>query len=269
MIIVNIPETDTREAIMIQKTNMTIDVYLRNAGLKSVRTTNRKDFIPLKNSPVLSFSEALDAATSPGTSESSEKNKGLTISDYFKQAIPRGSTRRFQPPPLHSFSRDPVSMNTDGTSYGKHAASGSSSHDCSAESDAGDPPQTDSRTRIADSIEDAARKYNLPGKLIESVIQAESGFRVDAVSPAGAQGLMQLMPGTAKELGVDDPFDARQNIDGGAAYLRQMLDRFDGDVKLALAAYNAGPGTVEKYNGNVPYRETQNYIERVLKGMSA
>jgi soluble lytic murein transglycosylase-like protein len=80
---------------------------------------------------------------------------------------------------------------------------------------------------------------------------------------------MQLMPATAKELGVDDPFDVRQNINGGAGYLRQMLDRFGGDVRLALAAYNAGPGTVEKYNGKVPYRETQDYIERVLKRVSA
>lgn len=129
--------------------------------------------------------------------------------------------------------------------------------------------QPDNNVLIADSIKKAAGKYNLPAKLIESVIQAESNFRVDAVSPAGAQGLMQLMPGTAKELGVDDPFDVRQNIDGGSAYLRQMLNRFGGDVKLALAAYNAGPGTVEKYNGNVPYRETQAYIERVLNGVSA
>ena len=129
--------------------------------------------------------------------------------------------------------------------------------------------QPDNNVLIADSIREASRKYNLPGKLIEQVIQAESNFQVDAVSPAGAQGLMQLMPGTAKELGVDDPFDVRQNIGGGAAYLRQMLDRFNGDVKLALAAYNAGPGTVERYNGNVPYRETQNYIDRVLKRVSA
>ena len=127
----------------------------------------------------------------------------------------------------------------------------------------------DGKALIADSIKNAARRYNLPEKLIASVIQAESNFQVDAVSPAGAQGLMQLMPATAKELGVDDPFDVRQNIDGGAGYLRRMLDRFGGDVRLALAAYNAGPGTVEKYNGNVPYRETQNYIERVLKRVSA
>jgi soluble lytic murein transglycosylase-like protein len=135
--------------------------------------------------------------------------------------------------------------------------------------DAGAPAPLDGEALIADSIKSAARRYHLPEKLIASVIQAESNFQVDAVSPAGAQGLMQLMPATAKELGVDDPFDVRQNIDGGAGYLRRMLDRFGGDVRLALAAYNAGPGTVEKYKGNVPYRETQNYIDRVLKRVTA
>jgi soluble lytic murein transglycosylase-like protein len=121
------------------------------------------------------------------------------------------------------------------------------------------------RQKIEKSIQKAARKYNLSPELIRGVIQAESNFRVDAVSRAGAQGLMQLMPGTAKELGVTKPFDIEQNIDGGAHYLRKMLDRFGGDVKLALAAYNAGPGTVRKYAGKVPYPETIQYVDRVLR----
>jgi soluble lytic murein transglycosylase-like protein len=258
---------------MIQKTHMAIDAYLRNAGLKSVQTTNRKAFIPLKNSPVRSFSEALGSATSPGTSESNGKNKGLTISDYFKQAIPRASTDVFQTSTIGSNTLDPgrpdgfqpVSLSSRGGRMAAASAPLAGPTVAHAEVAA----QPDNNVLIADSIKKAAGKYNLPAKLIESVIQAESNFRVDAVSPAGAQGLMQLMPGTAKELGVDDPFDVHQNIDGGSAYLRQMLNRFGGDVKLALAAYNAGPGTVEKYNGNVPYRETQAYIERVLNGVSA
>ena len=121
------------------------------------------------------------------------------------------------------------------------------------------------RPQIDQSINEAAAKYGLPAGLIKGVIKAESDFQVRAVSSAGAQGLMQLMPGTAKELGVKNPFDIDQNIDGGTRYLKKMLGFFGGDVKLALAAYNAGPGTVSRYNGNVPYRETMLYVERVLK----
>jgi soluble lytic murein transglycosylase-like protein len=119
---------------------------------------------------------------------------------------------------------------------------------------------------IENSIRKAARRYNLPAALLRGIIRAESNFDAGAVSRAGAQGLMQLMPGTAKELGVDNPFDIEQNIDGGARYLKKMLDSFGGDIKLALAAYNAGPGAVEKYGGKVPpYQETEQYINRVLK----
>ncbi len=127
--------------------------------------------------------------------------------------------------------------------------------------------QSDSyeRHKIEKSIQNAAKKYNLSPGLIRGVIRAESNFQADAVSRAGARGLMQLMPATAKELGVTKPFDIDQNIDGGSRYLRKMLDSFDGDVKLALAAYNAGPGTVRKYGGNVPYQETIQYIDRVLR----
>lgn len=119
---------------------------------------------------------------------------------------------------------------------------------------------------IENSIQRAAAKYDLSPDLIRSIIRAESNFQPQAVSAAGAQGLMQLMPETAKELGVTRPFDVQQNIDGGSRYLRQMLDRFDGNLKLALAAYNAGPGAVEQYNGDVPFSETRQYVKRVLRG---
>ena len=118
---------------------------------------------------------------------------------------------------------------------------------------------------IQATIQKAAERFQLPHSLIEAVIKAESDFDARAVSPAGAQGLMQLMPATARELGVENPFDVQQNIFGGSRYLKQMLDRFDGDVKLALSAYNAGPGTVDRFNGEVPYAETRNYIKRVMK----
>lgn len=122
------------------------------------------------------------------------------------------------------------------------------------------------RQKIEASILKAAQKYDLPVNLIKSVIRAESNFQVKAVSHAGALGLMQLMPDTAKELGVKNPFNIAENIDGGSRYLRKMLDSFGGDLKLALAAYNAGPEAVIKYGGKVPpFRETQQYVQRVLR----
>jgi soluble lytic murein transglycosylase-like protein len=113
----------------------------------------------------------------------------------------------------------------------------------------------------------AAKKYSLPDSFVRSVMKAESGFQPNALSPKGAIGLMQLMPDTARELGVD-PRDPHQNADGGAQYLRELLARYESDpdqVLLALAAYNAGPGAVDRYHGVPPYRETREYILRVLK----
>jgi soluble lytic murein transglycosylase-like protein len=111
-------------------------------------------------------------------------------------------------------------------------------------------------------IAEASAKTGVSEALIRAVIAAESGFRPDAVSPAGARGLMQLMPGTARALGVTDLFDPRENILGGARYLEQQLTRF-GSVEKALAAYNAGPGAVQRYGDVPPFPETQRYVERV------
>ena len=116
-------------------------------------------------------------------------------------------------------------------------------------------------------FEAAAARYGVPIDLLKAVAKTESGFRVDATSQKGAMGVMQLMPGTARGLGVTDAYNPEQNIMGGAKYLSQMLTRFGGNVEYALAGYNAGPGAVDKYGGIPPYNETQNYVRTVTRYM--
>ena len=114
------------------------------------------------------------------------------------------------------------------------------------------------------TVATVAERYGLDPLLVIAVIEAESGFDRNAVSPMGALGLMQVMPSTAEQLGAEDPFDPAVNIALGCRYLRSLLDQFDGDLKLALAGYNAGGGAVERFDGVPPYRETRRYVDRVL-----
>lgn len=118
---------------------------------------------------------------------------------------------------------------------------------------------------LDDIFKRAAKKYNVPENLLKAIGKAESNFNPKAVSRAGAQGVMQLMPATAKDLGVTDSFDPEQNIMGGAKYISGLLKKYQGDTKLALAAYNAGSGNVAKYGGIPPFKETQNYVVKVMK----
>ena len=114
-------------------------------------------------------------------------------------------------------------------------------------------------------VNDASGRYRLDPDLVNSVIKAESEFKVHAVSPKGAQGLMQLMPGTAAQLGVRNAFDPKSNVDGGTRYLRELLERYNFDLVKALAAYNAGPQRVEQFGGVPPYYETRAYVARIVK----
>ncbi len=117
---------------------------------------------------------------------------------------------------------------------------------------------------VEELIETFSEKYNVDSDFIKAIIKQESGFNTKATSKKGAMGLMQLMPKTAEALGVIDAYNPSQNIEGGVKYLRQMLDKYDNNLEMALAAYNAGPSAVQKYGGIPPYKETQNYVKTIM-----
>jgi hypothetical protein len=242
--------------------HMTLQDYLLHSGLI---TGHRRSEVPMQADVKPTdhlFGRILDEKQRSARPEQS----GLSIQDYFARPVTaRHPVAPDSPAPGEIQPTGPIAPGT--ASPPRTTASPAVSAPVSPTAATGRVRRADAavQSRIEAGITKAAERYDLPGTLIRAVVQAESGFKVRAVSPAGAQGLMQLMPGTAKEMGVTDPFDIEQNIDGGSRYLRAMLDRFDGDVRLALSAYNAGPGTVAKYSGRVPYAETRNYVDRVLR----
>lgn len=126
------------------------------------------------------------------------------------------------------------------------------------------PQGTSEKSQLLSMINRVAQDNGVDTKLVQALIKQESGFNPNAKSKAGAMGLMQLMPSTAKAMGVKDPYNATQNVEGGVKYLKSMLNKYNGNVILALAAYNAGPNAVDKYSGVPPYKETQNYVKNIL-----
>ena len=124
------------------------------------------------------------------------------------------------------------------------------------------------KVQVQAMIERVAREQNVDSKLIRAVVEAESDYKIDEVSGSGAMGLMQLMPATAKQMGVNNPFDPYENLTGGTKYLKQMMARYNGQLDLALAAYNAGPGNVDRANGVPNFAETKNYVRNISAKLS-
>lgn len=213
-----------------------------------------------------------DWLRSGGPGEERSAPAALSVQDYLRAPLWRNAggggaaaSRAAVPvpdgaPSYGSAGRPPTQTQSEGP--GRETLSGGAPRSAAGRTA---PGRAETAERIERAIQAAAERHGIAPDLLRAVVRAESNFDPRAVSAKGAMGLMQLMPDTARELGVSRPFDIQQNVDGGARYLRQMLDRFGGDLRLALAAYNAGPAAVERYEGEVPFTETRDYVRRVLR----
>jgi soluble lytic murein transglycosylase-like protein len=234
-------------------TQLKLADYWRAAGLNLGRQPFATRAEPLIESDQKRFTQVLKSFKVSRYSGP----QGLTLRDYLANPVQASKSAKMVDKAVQETPRAEQDRH-------RHNSTAPASQGLSEETPPEQQGLSSQRQRIKEAIGRAAAKFDLPVNLIEAVVKAESAYQVGAQSAAGAQGLMQLMPATAKELGVDDPFDIRQNIDGGARYLSRMLERYEGDIEKALSAYNAGPGTVDKYAGRVPYPETRAYVKRVL-----
>jgi hypothetical protein len=172
--------------------------------------------------------------------------------------VPTGEIEHFEAAPQEAASGSRLSASGKSPPFDKLRASSLANH-------ARNGALSTGPLDLNEVVNSASGRYRLDPDLVNSVIKAESGFNVRAVSPKGAQGLMQLMPGTASQLGVPNAFDPQANVEGGTKYLRELLERYNFDLVKALAAYNAGPQRVEQFGGVPPYYETRAYVARIVR----
>lgn len=283
-------------------TGMKIEDYMKSASGR-YKTAHVDGTIGNASSSSIStsFGNVLNSIQKKQSDSTSTSVKGMTIEDYLNKSNRIYSAQKVQSSPSSSQPRDSsatggtetetVSSKTGNDTGGASMANNSVAFPASKDTAIKPSSAKTLRRRFSTSsgirqsagyrsspkslanyrsknihqtIEKAAQKYGVAPEIVHSIVKAESNYQSNAVSSAGAIGLMQLMPDTAKEMGVTNPYDVRQNIEGGTKYLKKMLDTFGGDLKKALQAYNAGPGTVMRYNGEVPYPETKAYVKRVM-----
>ncbi|MGF9972902.1 lytic transglycosylase domain-containing protein [Bacillus velezensis] len=223
-------------------TNWAALLQLQSMALQSISHTSTASGGQSSESPLANFSALLSQYTDTAVRQQPESGILNGV---------RTAHASYSP-------RIPVSSGSAAASQTASASPGIKSPDAASDISTGN-------FSIDSAIQKAAEKYGVDGKLIRAVIKQESGFNPKAVSGAGAMGLMQLMPSTAESLGVSNPLDPVQNAEGGTKYLKQMLTKYDGNVSLALAAYNAGPGNVDRYGGIPPFKETQQYVKNITK----